>query len=148
MQASPAMVLAALLVAIPALPQESRARGDVPDSFASMDLAVNHELERCELAGKLIFLRVSLGISESGGINWDCIAKGKSIVSGAYRDIKGQLADKDALTVLNDYAATALAAFDEVQPRQGEREREYIARVGTLRGELRRKANLFKLQLQ
>ena len=93
-------------------------------TFDSLEATADHEMYRCQLAGRIIFLGISLRMQTTPNVNWDCIQIGKSSISTKYTEIKAKVAaDKDALSALNDYAASLLAVFDDLRPRDQERER-------------------------
>lgn len=118
-------------------------------AFNNLEVTANVSIHNCHLAGDLILMQIRLGLPSRVGINFDCIQTGKSSVSAKYSEIRAKLAgDKDALLALNDYAASVLAVFDDLLPRDQEREREYASRIAAIETDLRRKASLVRLQLQ
>jgi len=142
------------IIASPSLAQEkspeftASLKAEALKAFDNMAATATENMNSCRLQGKLDFVYLSLGNTPLGG-DPPCVQIGKSSVSAKYAEMKAKIVgDKDALSALNDYAATLLAVFDDLRPRNHEREREYENRLDGIETDLRRKANLIRLQLQ
>jgi hypothetical protein len=117
------------------------AKAEALQAFESLQGAADAQFERCREAARTVFLQ--------GDANWDCMQSGKMAVSGRYAEVKGRVAgDQGIVAALEDYAASALTAFDDLRPRNLELAAGYEARVGALQSDLRRKANIVRLRMQ
>ena len=117
------------------------AKAEALQGFEALQGAADAQFERCREAARAVFLQ--------GDASWDCMQAGKAAVSGRYAEVKGKVAgDQGIVAALEDYAASALTAFDDLRPRSLEHEAGYEARVGTMQSDLRRKANIVRLRMQ
>lgn len=117
------------------------AKAEALQAFEALQGAAGAQFERCRQAARALFLQ--------GDANWDCMQMGKAAVSEKYADVKGRVAgDQGIVAALEDYAASALTAFDDLRPRSLEREADYEARVGGVQSDLRKRANIVRLRMQ
>ena len=117
------------------------AKAEALQAFEALQSAADEQLQRCRQAARAVFLQED--------VNWDCMQAGKAAVSGRYAEVKGRVAgDQGIVAALEDYAASALTAFDDLRPRSLEVEAGYEARVAAVQSDLRRKANIVRLRMQ
>lgn len=121
------------------------------DLFKSLTARADMDIFSCRMQAQTSLLRMSMGQYDSGASSalTKCVEAGQSNVQAQYATLRAAIKDnKEAMLVVNDYVASLMALFDDLQLRSGEsNERRYAARIEAAESELKKKGNLAKLQL-
>lgn len=121
------------------------------ERFQELAASVDGSILICSMSARIALIGESMGKFDPNrsAEQKSCTEKEKSKLQAKYTEFKPAIKDnKDAIAALNDYVATALSIFDDLQPRTGEKnEQRYGYRIDAAQSELTKKANVVKLQL-
>lgn len=122
-----------------------------PKLFNSLTAVADMDIFTCSMQARNVLLGISLGKynPEASDKLGGCIEDAKAKAQTRYGQVKGSIkGNKEAMSAVNDYAASLFSLLDDLRPRTGETsEQRYGYRIDAAESDLKKKANFTKLQL-